>query len=196
MPYIVVGLGNPGEEYEHTRHNVGRMVLETIRKRRKFESFEESSKLKALVSEGKIGREKVMLLMPETMMNKSGLSVKSLITSFKKAERLVVVHDDLDLPLGRFKISFDRGTGGHRGLESIRKTIKTNAYIRIRVGVSPARRGGGVKKPTTENQVIDFILGDFRKKEREIIDHIARTINEALETIIIEGRERAMNEFN
>lgn len=196
MSYIAVGLGNPGEEYENTRHNVGRIVLEYIRKRRRFEDFDTSKKLKALVSEGKIEKTPVTLLLPDTMMNKSGLSVKPLVTSVKKASQLIVVYDDLDLPLGRFKISFDRGTGGHRGLSSITKQIKTNAYIRIRVGISPLRRGGGVKKPYTEDKVIDFILGDFKKKEREVIDHISRDINKALETIVTEGKERAMNEYN
>jgi peptidyl-tRNA hydrolase, PTH1 family len=196
MSYFIVGLGNPGAEYENTRHNVGRIVLEYVRKRRKFEEFEESSKVKALVSEGKIGKENVMLLMPEMMMNKSGLSVKPLVTSVKKAEKLIVVYDDLDLPLGRFKISFDRGTGGHRGLESITRHVKTNAYMRVRVGISPARRGGGVKKPGTEKQVIDYILGDFRKKERDVIDHLARDINKALEVLVTDGKDRAMNIYN
>jgi len=196
MPYVIIGLGNPGEEYENTRHNVGRIVLEYIRKRKKFEDFDVNNKLKALISEGKIEKIPVTLLLPQTMMNKSGLSVKPLVTSVKKASTLVVVYDDLDLPLGRFKISFDRGTGGHRGLLSITKQIKTNAYIRIRVGISPARRGGGVKKPSTEEKVIDFILGDFKKKELEVIDHISRDINKAIEVLVTEGKERAMNEFN
>ena len=143
MSHIIVGLGNKGEEYENTRHNVGRIVLEYVRKRRKFEDFDEVNKLKALVSEGKIEKTPVTLLLPETMMNKSGISVKPLVTSIKKASKLIVIYDDLDLPLGRFKISFDRGTGGHRGLESITRHIRTNAYIRVRVGISPARRGGG-----------------------------------------------------
>ena len=109
---IIVGLGNPEPEYSDTRHNVGWMVIDALAKKFEFGELVHSKKLNALTSDGKIGKEKVTLLKPETFMNKSGLSVKPLITSVKKASDLVVIHDDLDLPLGRFKIVFNRRIRG------------------------------------------------------------------------------------
>ena len=96
-------------------------------------------------------------------MNKSGLAVKPIITSKKKAEALIVIHDDLDLPIGKFKISFNKSSGGHRGVESIIKAIKTEAFTRVRIGISPATPSGKLKKPKGEKDVGDFILGEFKK---------------------------------
>ena len=126
MNYIVA-IGNPGEEYKNTRHNVGRIVLEEFVKKNDFPDWVLDNKLKALSSQSKIGKEKAHLIEPETFMNKSGLSLQPIITSKKKAEELIVIHDDLDLPLGKFKISFNKSSGGHRGVESIIKAIKTEA---------------------------------------------------------------------
>ena len=102
--FHIVGLGNPGEEYKNTRHNTGRIVLDIIRKKIEADDFEFKKNLNALVSEGKIGKEKVILIAPETFMNKSGNSLKTLITSVKKAHNLVVIYDDLDLPLSLIHI--------------------------------------------------------------------------------------------
>ncbi|MBT3282622.1 aminoacyl-tRNA hydrolase [bacterium] len=195
MIYIV-GLGNPGEEYENTRHNTGALSVESFAKKNKLATFENNKKLKAFVTEGKIGKQKIELLLPQGFMNKSGLSIKPLITSKKKAENLVVIYDDLDMPLGKIKISFGRGSGGHKGIESIVRSIKTKDFIRIRVGIAPATPSGKIKKIKTEQKVIDFILGDFKKKETEILKKVFKKVNEALEVIIKEGRSNAMNEFN
>ena len=195
MIYIV-GLGNPGEEYENTRHNTGALSVESFAKKNKLATFENNKKLKAFVTEGKIGKQKIELLLPQGFMNKSGLSIKPLITSKKKAENLVVIYDDLDMPLGKIKISFGRGSGGHKGIESIVRSIKTKDCIRIRVGIAPATPSGKIKKIKTEQKVIDFILGDFKKKETEILKKVFKKVNEALEVIIKEGRSNAMNEFN
>src|SRR5271170_5266279 len=109
--HIIVGLGNPGEEYKETRHNVGRIVLDAFVKKNTFPELSFDKKLNALKTNGKLGKEPVLLIEPETFMNKSGSSIKNIIKNKKAAERLVVVHDDLDLPLGRIKISFRRGAG-------------------------------------------------------------------------------------
>src|SRR3989344_806354 len=116
MQYTIVGLGNPGKEYESSRHSTGRIVLEQFRKKNGFPDWEKNKKMNALASEGKLAREKVLLLEPETFMNNSGKSVAPLVKTKKAAERLVVIHDDLDLPLGAMKISFNRGSGGHKGI--------------------------------------------------------------------------------
>ncbi len=196
MAYIIVGLGNPGEEYVNTRHNVGRIVLETFAKKNDFSPWDKSGKLNALVSEGKIGKEKVQLVMPETFMNKSGASVSPLIKSAKAAEKLIVVHDDLDLPLGRFKVSFNRGPGGHRGVLSIMKVLKTEAFVRVKVGISPETPSGKLKKPQGEKAVEDFILGKCKPAEESELKKIAKKVSEALEMIISESRDKAMGEFN
>lgn len=195
MNYIVA-LGNPGEEYKNTRHNVGRIVLEAFVKKNNFSDWISDKKLKALSSQGKIGKEKVHLVEPETFMNKSGLSLQSIITSKKKAEALIVIHDDLDLPLGKFKISFNKSSGGHRGVESIIKAIKTEAFTRVRIGISPATPSGKLKKPKGEKEVADFILGEFKKSETEILKKISKKVSAALEMLILESREKAMREFN
>lgn len=195
MIYIA-GLGNPGSEYKNSRHNTGALAVENFAKKNNLAFFDIDKKLNALVSVGKTGKEKIELILPQTFMNKSGNSLKPIITSKKKAENLIVVYDDLDMPLGKFKISFGRGSGGHKGIESITKAIKTKDFTRIRVGISPSTSRSEIKKPDGEQKIIDFILGDFSKKETEILKKVFRKTNEALETIIKEGRQKAMNNFN
>jgi len=196
MSYIIAGLGNPGEKYEGTRHNTGRLILEHFAKKIEAGEWEENKKIKARVAEGKIGREKITLVEPEAFMNNSGKSLTSLVKSKKAAGELVVIYDDLDLPLGTLKLSFDRGSGGHRGLESIIKALKTRAFIRLRVGVSPATPSGKLKKPSGEKAVIDFILGKWKPKEVEAFKKILKKTSEALTLIVSEGREKAMGEVN
>lgn len=185
--YIIVGLGNPGEEYVETRHNLGRMVLDAFAKEKDLNEWVLDKKLKALVTAGKIGKNKAIFLKPETFMNKSGEAVKSLIKSKKVAETLVVIHDDLDIPLGKFKISFNKSSGGHRGVESIMKAIKTEAFIRIRIGISGETASGKIKKPQGEEKVIDTILGDFKKDEKLELKKIIKKAVMALEKVIESG---------
>jgi PTH1 family peptidyl-tRNA hydrolase len=194
--FIIVGLGNPGEEYTNTRHNTGRIMLDAFRKEHEFEEWEQSGKYKALISLGKVGKEKVMLIEPETFMNKSGLSLGGLVSSKKKAEQLVVIHDELDIPFGKFKISFNKSSGGHRGVESIIKTVKTEGFIRVRVGISPATPTGKLKKPMGEKAVGDFILGEFKKGDEVTLKKVCKKVSEALTMIVMESREKAMGEFN
>lgn len=194
--YIIVGLGNPGEKYEHTRHNVGRMAVESFGDAQSFPDVVPSGKYQAHISEGKLGKEKVMLVLPDTFMNKSGASLKPLVTSKKGAEQLVVVYDDMDLPLGTYKIAFARGSGGHNGVESIIKSLKTKDFVRIRVGVSPTTPSGKLRKPKGEKAVIDFLMGDFKKPEIELLKKEFKTIRAVIEKIITDGRVSAQNEFN
>ena len=176
MNLTIVGLGNPGEEYVETRHNTGRILAD-------------------LAAE-KIDNKRVKFLVPDTFMNKTGLAVKKLITSKKAAANLVVVYDDLDLPLGKLKISFNRGSGGHKGIESIIKSIGTKEFIRVRVGICPVTPTGKLKKISGEEAVIDFILGKFKPAELETIKKLNKTIVEIISTIVEEGKEVAMNRFN
>jgi PTH1 family peptidyl-tRNA hydrolase len=189
--YTVVGLGNPGDEYIETRHNMGRMVLDVFAKAHKLKDWQADKKLKSLVTDAKVGKNKALLLKPETFMNKSGEAVKSLITSKKKAETLVVIHDDLDLPLGKIKISFNKSSGGHRGVESIIKTVKTEGFIRMRLGISGETAGGKIKKPQGEEKVIDSILGEFKKSELDDLKKVIKKSVTGLELIISDGWDKA-----
>lgn len=188
----IVGLGNPGEEYAGTRHNVGRIVLEILRKRFEGEDFAQNKRLKALSTEIVVGKKKVLLVEPETFMNKSGLSVASLIKSKKALEDLIVVYDDLDLPIGRMKISFNRSSGGHRGLESIIKAVKSEAFLRIRVGSSPVTPSGKMKKPLGDEAVEKNIMGKFKEDELSEIKKIGKKIGDAIEIFVSEGKDKMM----
>jgi len=194
--YTIVGLGNPGKEYEQTRHNTGFLILEGVRKSWEFPEWKEEKKLRALVSTENHDGQKVTLLFPQTFMNKSGLSLKPIITNLKKAEKLAIIHDDLDLPLGTIKIAFDRGSAGHRGVESIMRTIKTKAFLRLRVGVSGTNAKGEVKKPKGEKAVNDFILKNFSSKEDHEFNKLIRRADEILTTWVTEGRGKATETAN
>ncbi len=197
MSFLIIGLGNPGEEYEGTRHNVGRVILEGFRKKNGFSDWQNNPKSKSIISSGKIGKSEVVLVMPETFMNKSGEAVKKLMLNSKaKIENTIVVHDDLDLPLGKIKISFNRGSGGHRGIESIERSLKSRKFARVRVGVCPHTPSGKIKKPTGEKAVVDFILGKFRKPEIEELKKVSKRTIQAVEDIVAEGLERAMGKSN
>ncbi len=195
--FFIVGLGNPGEEYKDTRHNMGRIILEKFADANDFSEWEYDKYGNMLVSSGKIGKKKTELIMPETFMNKSGQAISYVNKKHKiKPENMIVIYDDLDMPLGTFKIAFNRGSGGHKGLESIKKALKTKEFIRIRVGVLQTTPTGKLKKPKGEKKVLDFIMKDFKKDEMAKIIKMSKTINEALKSTIADGRITAMNRFN
>ncbi|MEA2715677.1 MAG: peptidyl-tRNA hydrolase, family [Candidatus Parcubacteria bacterium] len=195
MSHIIVGLGNPGEDYKITRHNAGRIVLDSVRKKYGG-GFEFNKKINALVAEGKIKKEKVTFVAPETFMNNSGKAIAPLIKSIKAAEKLVVIYDDFNLPLGRIKISFNRSSGGHNGLESIIKALKTEAFTRIRVGTAPSTPKGKAKVPHGDEKVEKFILGPFKEAELKVVRKVAAKVTEAVAMIATEGREKAMSVYN
>lgn len=197
MPYIIAGLGNPGEEYENTRHNTGRMMLMAISGAKDgFDSFEFDKRLNAFKSEIKIGKEKVSLIAPQTFMNNSGKSLAPLVKNVKSAEKLIVIYDDFNLPLGRIKISFNRSSGGHNGVESVIKSLKTEAFLRIRVGMSPANSKGVAKVPHGEDKIEKFILGKFKSEELKILKKTSKQVVEAVEVLVKEGVGKAMSMFN
>ena len=194
MRYIV-GLGNPGEEYELTRHNAGRMAVLAFVKKEGIDPPEFDKKLKALVAKGEVGGEKIQIILPETFMNKSGDSLNPLALSVKKAENLVVVHDDIDLPLGKVKISFGKNSGGHKGVESVIKAVKTINFTRMRIGISSTNAKGVVKKPSGD-KFLDYIVGKFKPVEMVEMKKSAKKSAEALKVIVSDGAEKAMGEFN
>jgi peptidyl-tRNA hydrolase, PTH1 family len=209
MIFTFIGLGNPGEEYTHTRHNAGRIMLEYFRTEHDFPEWKSDKKSQALISKGKISAGKtehtVTLVCPETFMNKSGVSAKSFVTSPKAAERMLVIYDDLDLPFGTGKISFNKSSGGHKGLESIIKAVKTEAFPRLRIGISPTTQKGKMNPPslklrrakkTKDTLVEKIILGEFSKDELVTLKNMSKKSNEALEFLITHGREKTMTFFN
>lgn len=195
MNYIV-GLGNPEEKYFNTRHNIGRFIVEKFAKNFDFDEFVFDKKINALISEGKIGKEKAVFILPETYMNNSGLSLKKIIDNQKKAEKLIVVQDDLDMGIGTMKIVFNKSSAGHRGIDSIIKSIGHQKFVRIKIGISPTTSSGKVKKPKGEEKVIKHVLGKISPKEQEIYKKIIKKTLDALQTSIEKDYLTAMNKFN
>lgn len=194
--YVIVGLGNPGQEYENTRHNVGRMIVTDFCVKQKLGEFVFDKKSNALIAVGKLGDSQVTAVLPETFMNKSGGAVAKFVKSKKAAETLIVVHDELDLPMGRVKISFNKSSGGHKGVESIKKSLGTEAFVRVRVGISPSTSSGKLKKPTGDEVVNNFILGKFSKKDEDALKKISKSLQGILTLLVTEGKDSAMNEWN
>ena len=192
----IAGLGNPGEEYTNTRHNTGRIILQLLAKKNDFSEFTLDSKIKALTAVGKIGKAKMQFIMPDNFMNNSGKSVAPLIKSKKDLATLVIIYDDLDLPIGRMKISFNRSSGGHNGVESIIKCVKSQEFLRIRIGISPHTPSGKTKKPSGEKAVIDFLMKDFKEAEIAELKKVAKKVGEALELFADEGKDKMMSVCN
>lgn len=193
---LIVGLGNPGEEYKNSRHNTGRIILENIAKVNDFSEWKNNMKLKSLFSKGEINGEKFDFLLPETFMNNSGNAVCQVIDDKKKLKNLVVIYDDMDLPIGSLKISFNRSSGGHNGLESIIKKVKSQEFVRIRVGVSPHTPTGKMKKPKGEEAILKFLLGKYKEDELKEIKKISKKVSDILVTLASDGKDKAMSIYN
>ncbi len=209
MSYIIAGLGNPGAEYENTRHNTGRIILEMIRAEYSKEPFSFNKKINALTAEAKIGNEKVLLVAPETFMNLSGKSVAPIVKtksakiqvgekkiSIKAADDFLVIYDDFQLPIGRMKISYNKSSGGHNGLESVIKSIKTEAFPRLRIGTAAAKKSGEAKIPRGDDVIEKFILGKFKDEEMKELKKVAKKAIEVVALWVKEGRDRATNLAN
>jgi PTH1 family peptidyl-tRNA hydrolase len=197
MQYLFVGLGNPGEEYERTRHNIGRMAVVSLAAELDAGEFEMEKGAKTLLSRAKVGKHDVWLALPETFMNKSGLAVAYLAAKKKvKPENIVILHDDMDLPAGMTKMSFARGDGGHNGVKSVVRQLKTNEFVRVRIGVSPESAKGTARKPKGEEKVIKFILGKIKDDDLKAFKKIFKHVNGALMTLIEKDRGEGMKECN
>ncbi len=192
MLYII-GLGNPGKEYEHTRHNVGWMVLDYLVSL-SLPSPVSSSKYAGRISAGVLAGEEVMLLYPDTFMNKSGSAVKKLVPKGQEGN-LVVVYDDVDIPVGEIKVSFGRGDGGHNGIKSIVASLGTKEFTRVRIGIAPKSFFGRTKRPTGD-RLPKHVLGDFKRREQKDLQAGLEKARVAIETIVNEGVEKAMNDCN
>lgn len=183
----MVGLGNPGAQYANTRHNVGFEVIEILASRHGGKL--RKSKERALVDEVCIEDKRVALAAPQTFMNNSGESVAPLVRRYgiDDPARLVVVHDELDLPPGRVKVKVGGGLAGHNGLRSIKAHLHTTEFTRVRIGVG---------KPVSRERGVDHVLSKISRSQREVLDAAVALAVEAVEIIAAEGAEAAMGAVN
>jgi PTH1 family peptidyl-tRNA hydrolase len=172
------------------------MAVEQFAKDNDFSPWKVDSKTKATIAKGSIGKNLVALVLPDTFMNKSGSAVIKYVKSVKAAEKMVVVYDDLDLAVGTMKVSFDRGSGGHKGVESVMRAVKTKKFTRVRIGISPTTAAGKIKKPLGEEEVATYILARFKQSELPTINPIFEKASQAISAIITDGYAVAMNKFN
>jgi peptidyl-tRNA hydrolase, PTH1 family len=184
---LVVGLGNPGGEYEHSRHNVGADVVALLAER--HGGTLRRSRERALVAEVRIGDQRVTLAFPQTYVNLSGEAVAMLVRrhGITDPARVVVVHDELDLPLGRVKVKEGGGLAGHNGLRSIKAHLHTDEFLRVRIGVD---------KPPSKEQGANHVLRRLTKRDRIELDIALQEAADAVEAIVEDGVDAAMNRFN
>jgi len=183
---LVVGLGNPGDEYAHTRHNVGAEVVEILARRHGARL--RKSKDRALVDEVRVEGRRLALAVPLTYMNDSGQAVAPLVRRFGVApERLVVVHDELDLPVAALRVKLGGGLAGHNGLRSIKAHLHSDAFVRVRIGIG---------KPVRRERGADHVLDRFAKRERAEVDVTLEEAADAVEVVLADGVDAAMNRYN
>ncbi|MEA3465118.1 MAG: aminoacyl-tRNA hydrolase [Thermodesulfobacteriota bacterium] len=184
--HLIAGLGNPGERYASTRHNVGFMVAALLAARHGIALKKKGHQ--AQYGVGRCAAEQVMLLQPQTFMNLSGASVASACKSLGIAPGdVVVIHDEIDLPFGEVRVKVGGGHGGHNGLRNINQTIGTREYIRVRVGVD---------RPPTGGDVAAYVLRSFSSSEKKELDTVLMSAAEVVETVIEFGVQQAMCDFN
>ena len=182
--YIIAGLGNPGKKYENTRHNIGFITLDYLAERHDIKI--NKIKHKALVGEGRISGQKVLLVQPQTYMNLSGESLREVMDYYKEdIEDMIVIYDDIDLEAGAVRIRKKGGPGTHNGMRSIVQHLGTD-FPRIRMGIGKDRRG----------DLVDFVLGGFTKEDKEVLEPAIERAALAIEMYIGEGIEKAMNQYN
>ncbi len=175
---LIVGLGNPGKEYEHTRHNAGFMALDFWREKMDWPEFKEEKKFSAFITVGKFGREKIILAKPTTFMNDSGVAVRALMDFYKlKPEQVVIVQDDKDIGIGKTKTQTGRSDAGHNGIKSIVTHLGVNTFVRIRIGIAPA-------DPEKLGVTSYFVLHDFTKEEVVTLKNVFINLTKELEKII------------
>ncbi len=191
---LIVGLGNPGEEYKISRHNTGFIVLDYVLGK---VEWKQSAGTKALFYKDSVNKKEVEYFKPTTFMNNSGVAVCYAQTKHKiKSQNIIVIYDDIDLPLGSLKISFNRSSGGHNGIESVIKKIKSKEFIRIRVGISPKNTSGKIRKPKGEEAILKFLLGKYKEDELKELKKISKKVGEIIEMIASEGKDKAMSVYN
>jgi PTH1 family peptidyl-tRNA hydrolase len=192
-PFLVIGLGNPGIEYQWTPHNAGFLAIDRLAAR--AGAVVSNRRCRALTATTRIAGREVVLAKPETYMNLSGLSVQALLQEFgeegaKRGSSFLVLYDELALPLGTLRVRAGGSSGGHNGARSINGALGTEEWARIRIGVGP----DGLE--TASRRVQDYLLTPMRKKELAVLDEVLDRVAEAVETVIVSGVAAAMNKWN
>ncbi|MGZ4814636.1 MAG: aminoacyl-tRNA hydrolase [Terriglobales bacterium] len=184
---LIVGLGNPGIEYQFTPHNLGFLTVDRLADRLKVNIS--NRHCKAVTARAKIGDQDVLLAKPETFMNLSGMSVRELVAKYEvnPATDLIVVYDELDLPFGTARIKLRGGSAGHNGLESILGALGTDEFYRVRLGIAP-------EHPVRDGA--SYVLAQFKKSQYEAVDLLLDTAADAVTAIVTDGAQAAMNRFN
>lgn len=184
--YLIVGLGNPGSRYENTRHNAGFLVVDRLAER--WGASIEKKQLGALVGRARIGSQSVVFVKPQSFMNRSGHPVASLLGYFKvEPAKLIVIHDELDLELGRIKLKLGGGHGGHNGIRDIKAQLANRDFSRVRFGISKAPEGW---------DTANYVLGKWGAGEKSLVEGVLDHAADAVEEIVREGLQSAMNKFN
>ena len=186
FPVMIVGLGNPGPAYRHTRHNFGFLAIDELSDALNIQV--RRLKFKAMLGEGRFGESKVVLVKPMTFMNESGRAVAPLMHFYKlPLSNLLVIHDDLDLPLGTLRLRPSGGTSGQRGMASIITQLETRDFPRMRLGIG---------RPPGQMDPVDYVLKDFLPSEQDLLKIVLQTAVEACQTFITEGLTKTMNKYN
>ena len=202
---IVIGLGNPGQNYENTRHNAGSKALDFFKESLSgFSDWQNSEKFKAEISEGEIDGQKIILAKPQTFMNLSGQAVR-LLKDFYKIDPsdIIIIHDDIDLMLGDMRLSQNSGSAGHRGAQSVIENLGSQNFGRIRIGIKPQKPPSSFFSifkrkvyPELGEGAEKFVLQKFSDEEIKIINGVINKSSQALKTILTENFSSAMNKFN
>jgi len=187
--YIIAGLGNPGKKYENTKHNVGFITLDLLAEKHNIKI--NKIKHKALVGEGIISGQKLLLVKPQTYMNLSGNSIREVVEYYKvDLDKLIVIYDDVDIPMGNLRIRKKGSAGTHNGMRSIIYDLQDDGFPRIRIGIGGER--GGERKMS----LAGYVLGGFKKEEKNLMqDSVVRAVL-AVECLLEKGIDAAMNEYN
>lgn len=185
--YLVVGLGNPGLQYEETRHNIGFKAIDILANQLGIDISKK--KFKALIGEGKLNSEKIILLKPQTYMNLSGESIIEAIKWYKlPLSSLIIIYDDVDLPVGTIRIKSRGGPGTHNGMRSVVDYLDSEEFLRVRIGIGAP--------PFKEYDLVDYVLGKFQGNDKPEIEASLKNAAEAVKVIIQDGISTAMNKYN
>lgn len=184
--FLIVGLGNPGEKYERTRHNCGFLVVDELAQRaNRVIKIREGQ---ALTAKATLGGIETLLVKPQTFMNLSGVAVAALMKKYEiKADSILIISDDAALPLGKIRLRREGSAGGQNGLKSIIKETGTSSFARLRIGIAPDH---------PVHNLADFVLGEFSKSEREILNEMINTAADAVEVLLQDGIAAAMSKYN
>ncbi len=191
---LIVGLGNPGRGYANNRHNAGFICLNHFARTQGIRFDKKQGK--ARIGTGEIADSKVVVAKPQTYMNLSGQSVSRLIKKFDiNLDDLLVIHDDLDLPLGKIRIRLGGGSGGHNGVDSIISELGSQDFIRLRVGIGRPVKNEDSTEPS-DDEIITYVLSDFTPDEKQAITQVIPRVTEAILCLLTEGLTAAMNRYN